>query len=433
MIDPHNMIGRQMGGATAPPTQVVVPPPRQALHAADRQLAFDFVWRTINEHYYNAKLNGVDWNAVGARYRPLALAAQDDESFWDTLDMMTGELKDAHTRVESPKRVELRKRDETITLGFIFVPADGKLAVSLVNPDSDAWWAGVRPGMTLVEIGGHPALQAFEKLKAETRLDSTDRSRHTRAVRRVISGEPGTRESFTFERADGSRINATLMRRKVTTRPTEVHRVLPSGYGYVRFGQWSLTLTSRAIAAIDELMDTPGLVIDLRGNPGGAVQAVNQLLERFFPERTEIGHSITRTGKPIGFLMGTVEIIKLKRHVEGSKDAYKGPVAILVNATSASGSELFAATMQAAGRATVIGEPSCGCLLGFLGYARVPGGAELAYSEVGFVMANDKRIEGEGVIPDRPVPLSLGDLQMNRDRVLEEAQAALAVMKPWKP
>ena len=108
-------------------------------------------------------------------------------------------------------------------------------------------------------------------------------------------------------------------------------------------------------------------------------------------------------------------------------------MAILVNATSASGSELFAATMQAAGRATVIGEPSCGCLLGFLGYARVPGGAELAYSEVGFVMANDKRIEGEGVIPDRPVPLSLGDLQMNRDRVLEEAQAALAVMKPWKP
>ena len=209
MIDPHNMIGRQMGDATALPTQVVVPPPPETLRAMDRQLAFDFVWRTINEHYYNAKLNGVDWNAVGARYRPLALAALDDDAFWDTLDMMTGELKDAHTRVESPKRVELRKRDEAITLGFLFVPADGKLAVSLVNPDSDAWWAGVRPGMTLVDIGGQPAMRAFEKLKAETRLDSTDRSRDTRAMRRVISGEPGTRESCTFERADGSRINAT--------------------------------------------------------------------------------------------------------------------------------------------------------------------------------------------------------------------------------
>jgi carboxyl-terminal processing protease len=87
--------------------------------------------------------------------------------------------------------------------------------------------------------------------------------------------------------------------------------------------------------------------------------------------------------------------------------------------------------MQATGRATIVGRPSCGCLLGYLGYARVPGGAELAYSEVGFVLSNDKRIEGEGVIPDHPVPLRIADLQMNHDRALEEAQALLATMKPW--
>jgi carboxyl-terminal processing protease len=85
--------------------------------------------------------------------------------------------------------------------------------------------------------------------------------------------------------------------------------------------------------------------------------------------------------------------------------------------------------MQAAGRAVVAGEPSCGCLLGFLGYARVPGGGELAYSEVGFVMSNGRRIEGEGVIPDYPVNVTLSDLQLNRDRGLEQAQAILATMK----
>ncbi len=433
VIDPHNMIGRQMGDATAVPTQVVASPRPETMRAEERQVAFDFVWRTINDNYYNAKLNGVDWGAVGERYRPLALAARDDEAFWDALDRMAGELKDAHTRVESPKRVELRKREEVITLGFVFVPTAGKLAVSGVNTESDAWWAGVRAGMTLVQIGGEPAMQAYERLKSETRLDSTERSRHARAMRKIISGDEGTRESFTFERADATRFDATLTRRKVVTRATENHRVLPSGFGYLRFGQWSLSLTARAVTALAELKDTPGLVIDLRGNPGGAVQAVNQMLERFFPTRTEIGHTITRTGKPVGFLLGSVEIIKLKRAIDGNKNAYKGPVVILVNAGSASGSELFAATMQAAGRAVVMGEPSCGCLLGFLGYARIPGGAELAYSEVGFVMANDKRIEGEGVIPDRTVPLNLADLQMNRDRALEEAQAALATMKPWTP
>jgi len=75
-----------------------------------------------------------------------------------------------------------------------------------------------------------------------------------------------------------------------------------------------------------------------------------------------------------------------------------------------------------------VGQPSCGCLLGFLGYARVPGGADLAYSEVGFVLSNGKRVEGEGVIPDDAVPATLADLRLGRDRALEEAQALLARM-----
>jgi len=139
---------------------------------------------------------------------------------------------------------------------------------------------------------------------------------------------------------------------------------------------------------------------------------------------------LTRSGKPVSLFFGMIEIIKLKRVVEGDKDAYKGPVVILVNAGSASASELFAGTMQAAGRADVMGQPSCGCLLGFLGYAHIPGGGELAYSEVGFVLANGKRIEGEGVMPDDPVPLTIDDLRASRDRTLEQAQLRLASMKP---
>src|ERR1700682_268290 len=86
VIDPNNMIGRQMGEATALPTEFVSSPPPATMRAEDRQRAFDFVWRTIDDRYYNAKLNGVDWNAVAERYRPIALAAGDDEAFWDTLD-----------------------------------------------------------------------------------------------------------------------------------------------------------------------------------------------------------------------------------------------------------------------------------------------------------------------------------------------------------
>jgi carboxyl-terminal processing protease len=75
-------------------------------------------------------------------------------------------------------------------------------------------------------------------------------------------------------------------------------------------------------------------------------------------------------------------------------------------------------------------KPTCGCLLGFLGYARVPGGGEMAYSEVGFVLTNGKRIEGEGVMPDHVVPIALPDLIVSRDRTLEAAQEILKKMVP---
>ncbi|MGZ5074716.1 MAG: S41 family peptidase, partial [Usitatibacter sp.] len=258
------------------------------------------------------------------------------------------------------------------------------------------------------------------------------RSRHMRAVRRLLTGDEGTTEDFTFERSDGTRFDARLARRKVATRAGTSHRVLPSGFGYLRLTQWTLGVMPRALEGLDALMKTPGIVIDLRGNPGGSVHAVNSMLTRFFPTRTELGRTTTRTGRPISMLFGTVEIIKLKTEVEGSRDAYTGPVVILVNAQSASGSELFAGTMQAIGRAVVVGEPSCGCLLGFLGYTRIPGGGELAFSEVGFVMANGKHIEGEGVIPSVIVTTTLADLQLNRDRTLEEAQGVLRDMTAGK-
>ena len=426
-LDPHNMIGRQVWDASATPVEVV-PGPRAPLSAEERQRAFDFVWLTIRDNYYDPKLHGADWDGARTRYQPLAMRALDDEAFWDVLDRMAGELRDAHTRVESPARVALRKLDQVISLGVGFLPIGGRLAVSSVHPDSDAWWAGVRPGMTLASIEGEDAQVAYRRFMAETRLDSTERSRHVRAMRRVTAGEEGSRIRLGFERGDGTRFEASIARRKVSTRPTASHRVLPSGFGYLRLTQWTLGVMPRAMEGLDALKGTPGIVIDLRGNPGGSLHAVNAMLSRFFESRTQLGRVLTRSGKPISLLFGTVEVIKLTQEVSGDAAAYKGPVVILVNSTSGSGSEFFAATMQAARRAVVAGEPTCGCLLGFLGYARVPGGADLAYSEVGFVMANGLRIEGEGVIPDHHIPATIEDLRVGRDRTLEQAQEILRSM-----
>jgi carboxyl-terminal processing protease len=427
LLDPYNIIGRAEGEAAPVPTEFVPSPGPTQLSRQARERAFDFVWDTIEHRYHDPAFNGVDWKAVGERYRPLVLAAKDDAAFWDALDRMTGELRDSHTRVESPRDVELRKRHQAISLGIAILPLEGKLAVATVDRNSDAWWGGVRPGMVVTAIGGKPAAEAYAQLLHESRRASTERARHFAAMRRLVMGGPeGSRVAFSFERTDGTNFALALARKRIDRPRIEMQRILPSGYGYVKFSEWTLGLTIRAVEAIDAMHDAPGLIVDLRGNPGGSVHAVNMMLEKFFTHRTDLGHATTRTGTPVSMLFGAVDIIKLNREVDGSPNAYRGPVVILVNEGSASGSELFAGTMQSVGRAKVVGRPSCGCLLGFLGYAHVPGGADLAYSEVGFVLSNGRHIEGRGVIPDVDVPLTLADLRVERDRALEEAQALLA-------
>jgi len=423
-FDPHQVLTRRMAPGPAGTHSPVPVPEGATLDRAERQAAVDFVWTTVNERYFDPALNGVDWPAVRARWEPQALAAESDERFWETLDRMTGELRDAHTRVNSPARAALIERHEAVTLGFAFRPVEGALVITSVRPDADAFWAGVRPGMTLAAVAGEPAAAAYAKWLAESRESSTPQARHAAAARKLQEGEPGSTVELTFARGDATPFTATLKRERFASPPRVTHRVLPSGFGYLRLTNWQQSLQSPMIDAIESLKSTPGLVVDLRGNPGGSALMVRNVAARFFDGQVDAGRSLTRTGKPITVGFDLVELVKLKQEIEG-KGTYKGPVAVLVDAGSASASELFAGLLQSQKRAAVVGETTCGCLLAFMGYAAVPGGGQLAYSEVGFVFPDGSRIEGKGVVPDVAVPTRVADLLAGRDRALEAAQALL--------
>lgn len=427
VLDPHNVIGRQ---TTAPKTDDLLV--ASQVQGGWRQPALDTVWNTINEHYYDARFNGVDWNAAKAKWAPqLALATSDDQ-YWELLDKMTGELRDAHTRVHSAKQVTQQKAGESHSLGLNFAEMAGELVLTGINPDSDAWWAGARVGMVIRDIDGEPALPLYRKLVESARETSTPWTKVRGAVRKISLGDLGTSVRMTFARPAGNtadtsaveEFSAVLKRRKQPVTQNLHDRVLPSGFAYVRFNEFSESLRSSVLAAIDRHKDTPGLILDLRNNGGGSGAMAQAVVEKFLSANHKPGKILTRTGKPIKVMFVTLMALEPEFKGDAAK-AYTKPVVVLINENSASAAEIVASTLQDMGRASVIGERSCGCLLGYLGYADLPGGGRLAYSEVGFAPASGKRVEGVGIKPDVEVSLQRADLLAGRDRVLEAAEASL--------
>jgi carboxyl-terminal processing protease len=103
-------------------------------------------------------------------------------------------------------------------------------------------------------------------------------------------------------------------------------------------------------------------------------------------------------------------------------------VVILVSEYSASATEVFAAGMQDSGRATLVGSQSCGCVLGITHDRVLKGGGVLELSEILWFSPKDRKLEGEGVIPDRVAVLTIASLQEKRDPVLDEGEKVLREM-----
>ncbi len=426
IVDPNNIIGRS--GRMEPPETSPVPLPSTAW----KREAIDVVFDTVQTRYYDPALNGVDWAAARRTYEPLLLAAKTDDEFWELLDKFTGVLKDSHTRVHSPKDVQNAREQEVHALGIALAEIEGKILVTGVNGDSDAYFAGVRSGMTVTHIEGEPALTYVRKLEASVRETSTPWTRRRVAFRKLLSGDVDSKISMHFARVgtyanDGGEIIATLKRRSFGTGSDATARTLPSGYGYIRFSGFSLTSQSRVLAGIEKLKDTPGLIIDLRNNGGGLAAAAQAITMRFFTEDKFGAKALTRDGKPITIWFYPVIPINPVLKANAAL-AYTKPLVILTNESSASASELMTSLLQDFGRATIVGQRTCGCLLGYIGLMDLPGGGQMAYSEIGYRSPKGKRIEGEGVTPDIAVALTADDIITQRDRSLEAAEAHLTAV-----
>lgn len=395
------------------------------LTPADRVAVFEKVWKDVDEHYYDPKFSGVDWQQVHLRYLPLVQQTKDDKNFYVLLDRMTGELHDAHTRFSSPEQWEDRKKHEGVSTGFRAGMVEGKVAVLEVYAGSNAERAGVRPGMLITGLSGQPIGERLAEAAKEVLPSSTERITKLRILSNVFRAPLETPVDATFQRADGSTFDAKFARQIRSTSAQVVSARTASGFGYIRFDEFQRSLVREFMSALDQVRGAPGLILDLRWNHGGDGAALQAIADAFFAQKTLFERRMSR--KQIGASergdKGTEETLSYA--VARGERAYTAPVVVLLSVYSASATEIFAAGMQDAGRATIVGTPSCGCVLGITHDRVMKGGGVLEISEVLWFSPKGRRLEGEGVVPDKIVAPTIASLQARKDVVLEEGEKTL--------
>jgi carboxyl-terminal processing protease len=185
-------------------------------------------------------------------------------------------------------------------------------------------------------------------------------------------------------------------------------RRLEGGVGYIRFTTFVASLDKKIRAAIEGMHDAPGIVIDLRHNGGGDDGVAIHMANLLFDKPTQLMIARTRKGADNYY------------RARPAKNPYLGTVVILIDEGSGSASEQFAAGMQEAGRAYVIGKRSEGDDMD-ADIEKLPTGALLIYAAgeprtpKGFV------VEGHGVSPDLEVNLTRAGLLRGEDVQLAAA------------
>jgi len=187
--------------------------------------------------------------------------------------------------------------------------------------------------------------------------------------------------------------------------------------GVIGFNVWMAAVDGLFAKAVDKHRTADGLVLDLRGNPGGLAAMIMGISGHFVPDLKVLGVMKTRDN--------TLEFKANPRTVDSTGKpvtVYDRPVAILVDAMSGSASECFTGGMQSIGRVRVFGQTTMGQALPAL-FDKLPNGDVMIHAYADFVTGNGTRLEGRGVIPDEPTPLTREDLLAGRDRALEAALA----------
>jgi carboxyl-terminal processing protease len=406
--------------------------------AVERQLAvltFDSAWSRIAHTHYDTAFGGVDWAGVREELRPRAEAARTLGALRRVIDDMLQRLGESHYALIPRELADALDGSD----GGGAVTGDAGLAVRLVgeemvvwkvDPDGPAAGAGIGMGWTLLGVEGRRFAPRIAALRALPLADQrTALTRLLYQANAELSGESGRALSLRLRDGSSREVERNVVLQRTRGEVVRfgnlppVHafldqELIPVGagcVGVIRLNAWVVPLVPAFDRAVDTMRHCAGIIIDLRGNPGGVAGMIMGTAGHFLADTITLGSMRTRTSE-LRFRANPRRV-----RADGSAvEPYAGALAILVDEMSASTSEFFAGGLQGVGRARVFGSASAGQALPAL-LLRLPTQDVLMHVVADFAGPGGVRIEGRGVVPDVAVVSSRAELLQQHDAPLRAA------------
>ena len=406
-------------GATAPGSVVRAD---SLADPAQRQLAldtFEKVWTTIRDTHWEKNPAGLDWQAIHDEFRPRVAKAANMDAARSAIRDMLGRLHQTHFAI-FPATVYDAVREDAAGPGSPGIDLrilDGQAVVTGVDPGSSAERAGVRPGWAIQSIKGRDLGPAVRALRADPAISDIAA---TRALLASLTGPVGEKIEAVFLDGSNRRVSLDLELAEPRGAPAEFGN-LPVQHvwfeakkigqaSYIRFNLFlDVTRVMDGFSkAITDCGACDGLVIDLRGNPGGLGAMAMGMA----------GFLVDKVGQRLGtmYMRGAT----LNFVINPRRPSFAGPVAVLMDAESASTSEIFAGGLKDLGRARVFGTRSAAAALPSL-IERLPNGDGFQHAIANYISEGGQSLEGLGVAPDMEVKLTREALLAGRDPVLDAA------------
>ena len=221
-------------------------------------------------------------------------------------------------------------------LGIEVGSEDGFIKVIAPIDDTPAQRAGVQSGDLIVRIDG-------QSVKGMSLDDSV----------KLMRGKPGTEIELTISRDGEEKPLIITIVRDVIKVASVKHRVLEDDIAYIRISQFQSRTTEDLLKAVKKLRkklngDIKGLILDLRNNPGGVLNAAVSVSDAFLEEGL------------IVYTKGASESSRLEFNAAPDDVIDGAPIVVLVNQGSASASEIVAGALQDHNRAVVMGRKTFG-------------------------------------------------------------------------